>query len=224
MVYGLGRRGAQALRQERGNSGETDWTERNKRAGAKFIEHTLAIADLLVRLELACRAREDVSMLSENELLADAPEQTRRSREPLRLTVAGVDNGLGVSSVIPDALFGLAFKDQTESYFALEMDRSSMPVSRSRFDRTSFLRKLHVYLEAFKQGRHIAHYGLQQVRVLTVTDSRKRIDNMLAVLDELTGSKGSHFFLFGTFGEANSLSPLDVAWTNGRGEIVKLTD
>lgn len=37
MVYGLGRRGAQALAEHRGaNATGTDWTERNKRAGASF--------------------------------------------------------------------------------------------------------------------------------------------------------------------------------------------
>src|SRR5712691_4879805 len=54
MVYGLGRRGAHALRATgHGLQDGTDWTERNKRAGAKFIEHTLAIADFMVALELA---------------------------------------------------------------------------------------------------------------------------------------------------------------------------
>ena len=51
MVYGLGRRGAQALRDHSVHADASDWTERNKRAGAKFIEHTLAIADFMVGLK-----------------------------------------------------------------------------------------------------------------------------------------------------------------------------
>ena len=48
LVYGLGRRGAHALAAH-GTllPAGTDWSERNKRAGAKFIEHTLAIADFM---------------------------------------------------------------------------------------------------------------------------------------------------------------------------------
>jgi hypothetical protein len=53
MVYGLGRRGAQALRDHSVHADASDWTERNKRAGAKFIEHTLAIANFMVGLNAA---------------------------------------------------------------------------------------------------------------------------------------------------------------------------
>jgi Replication-relaxation len=81
MVYGLGRRGAQALREQGHRLPEnTDWTERNKRAGAKFIEHTLAIADFMVKLELACRERTDVELIREPDVIAEAPDSTRIAR------------------------------------------------------------------------------------------------------------------------------------------------
>src|ERR1019366_2634986 len=85
MVYGLGRRGAQALRDHSAHADRSDWTERNKRAGAKFIEHTLAIADFMVGLEIDCRERGDIKLLNERDILANAPERTQKSREPLRL-------------------------------------------------------------------------------------------------------------------------------------------
>src|SRR5450631_3561181 len=74
MVYGLGRHGAQALREQgHGLHDGIDWTERNKRAGVKFIEHTLAIADFMVGLELACRERTDVELIREHDVIAEAP-------------------------------------------------------------------------------------------------------------------------------------------------------
>lgn len=85
-------------------SENTDWTERNKRAGAKFIEHTLAIADFMVGLEIACRARTDIELIREHDVIAEAPERTRIAREPLRLAVPGLDNKLGISSVVADGL------------------------------------------------------------------------------------------------------------------------
>jgi hypothetical protein len=142
MVYGLGRRGAQALRDHSVHADASDWTERNKRAGAKFIEHMLAIADFMVGLEIACRERGDIRLLSEREILTNAPERTQKSREPLRLVVPGLSNKIGVSSVIADGLFGLVFPDETAAYFLLEVDRGSMPVVRSNFDKTSYHRKL----------------------------------------------------------------------------------
>ena len=224
MVYGLGRRGAQALEHYRQGSGETDWTERNKRAGAKFIEHTLATADFMVALELACMRDSSAELLYEKDVLVLAPERTRYSREPLRLSVPGLSNKFGVSSVVPDALFGLSFADETAAYFVLEMDRGSMPVTRSRFDKTSFKRKLAIYWEAFKQSRHSEHFGIKQVRVLTVTESAERANNMVQCVYEVTGGKGSNFFLFAEKTRFHGRSPLDSWWTTGKGELVRIKD
>lgn len=224
MVYGLGRRGARALRTH-GNAlrDGTDWTERNKRAGASFIGHTLAVADFMIKMELACRHRTDVALLRQAAVIAEAPERTRASREPLRLVAPGLDNKIGISSVIADGLFGLAFPDGTAAYFLLEIDRGSMPVVRSRFDQTSFKRKLKIYWEAWKAGRHVTHFGVNQIRVLTVTESRARLDHMIDAVNEITEGKGSNFFLFAEKSRFNKSSPLDAQWTSGKGEFVRLT-
>ena len=224
MVYGLARRGAQALREHyRHMSERSDWTERNKRAGASFIGHTLAIADFMVALEIACHERNDVELLREAEIIAAAPERTRTAREPLRLVVPGLDNKIGISSVVADGLFGLVFPDDTAAYFLLEIDRGSMPVVRSRFDQTSFKRKLKIYWEAWKAERHVAHFGVKQIRVLTVTESRVRLDHMIDAINEITDGKGSNFFLFAEKSRFNKTSPLDAQWTSGKGELVGLT-
>ena len=85
MVYGLAPKGARLLR-EHGHHliGGGDWTEKNKRAGAVFLEHTLAVADFMTAVELSCRARSDIDLIREHEVIADAPEETRNAREPLR--------------------------------------------------------------------------------------------------------------------------------------------
>ena len=60
--------------------------------------------------------------------------------------------------------------------------------------------------------------------MLTITDSPKRVVHMLEAVRELTDGKGSNFFLFAAAEEFITSSPLDVDWTTGRGEPVKLTD
>jgi Replication-relaxation len=216
MVYGLGRRGAQALRDHSVHADASDWTERNKRAGAKFIEHTLAIADFMVGLETACRERDDIQLLDEWDILANALARTRAAREPLRLAVRGLGNKMEVSSVIPDGLFGLVFPDETASYFFLEVDRGTMPVVRSNFDKTSYRRKLLVYWEVWKKKLHDEQFGISQIRLLTITDSAKRVDNMLSVVDEITAGKGSKFFLFADLRAMKNSSPLGVRWRTGK--------
>jgi hypothetical protein len=222
MVYGLGRRGAQALRDHSAHADRSDWTERNKRAGAKFIEHTLAIADFMVGLEIDCRERGDIKLLYEREILAHAPERTQKSREPLRLVIPGLSNKMGVSSVIADGLFGLIFPDDTAAYFLLEVDRGSMPVVRSNFDRTSYNRKLLVYWEAWKKKLHVEQFGVSQIRVLTITDSAKRVDNMLSAVNEITAGKGSNFFLFAS--SKDTSAPLGTRWLTGKGDLVRISD
>ena len=225
MVYGLGRRGAQALRTHGPTlHAGTDWTERNKRAGASFIGHTLAVADFMVGLELACRGRTDLALLRQAAIIAEAPEPTRTAREPLRLVVPGLDNKIGIASVIADGLFGLAFPDGTAAYFLLEIDRGSMPVVRSRYDQTSFKRKLKIYWEAWKAGRHVEHFGVKQIRVLTVTESRARLDHMLEAVNEVTEGRGSNFFLFAEKSRLTGRPPIDIQWTTGKRELVGLTD
>jgi hypothetical protein len=222
MVYGLGRRGAQALRDHSVHADASDWTERNKRAGAKFIEHTLAIADFMVGLEIDCREHGDIKLLYEREILTNAPERTQKSREPLRLVMPGLSNKMGVSSVIADGLFGLVFPDDTAAYFLLEVDRGSMPVVRANFDRTSYRRKLLVYWEAWKKKLHVEQFGISQIRVLTITSSTKRVGNMLSAVDEITAGKGSNFFLFASAKDTST--PLNTQWRTGKGDLIRITE
>jgi hypothetical protein len=106
----------------------------------------------------------------------------------------------------------------------LELDRGSMPVARARFEQTSFKRKLRIYWEAWKAGRHVAHFGVKQIRVLTVTESRSRLNHMIDAVKEITDGKGSNFFLFAEKSRFTNASALDVQWTSGKGELVRLID
>src|SRR5882724_4853612 len=151
-VYGLGKTGARALR-EHGHEidSSVDWTEKNKRAGSIFIEHTLAVADFMIGLELACRSRGDISLIREDEIIAAAPEKTRTAREPLRWLVDKVVMGKRETfSVVPDGLFGLAYPDGTASYFVLEVDRGTIPITRTDVQGSSAWRKNIAY-----KARHI---------------------------------------------------------------------
>lgn len=56
--------------------------------------------------------------------------------------------------VISDELFGLVYPDETASYFMLEVDRGTMPVVRRGKDRTSFARKIALYLDIWKGKVH----------------------------------------------------------------------
>ena len=77
---------------------------------------------------------------------------------------------------MPDALFGLRFNDETESYFMLEIDRGEMPIERYKnMQRTYFAKKMLTYYEANRQQRHVHDLGIENFRVLTVTTDGPRI-------------------------------------------------
>ena len=125
---------------------------------------------------------------------------------------------------MPDGLFGLTFPDGTASYFLLEMDRGTMPVVRRGGARGSFAHKMRLYLEGWRQERHIAQFGVKQLRILTVTTSPERVETMLDALGGLTGGKGSNLFLFADQERVQTVNPVDALWTSGTRGLRRITD
>jgi hypothetical protein len=128
-------------------------------------------------------------------------------------------------------MFVLLFADGTASYFLLEIDRGTIPLTRTRIAGTAAWRKnieykLRTYYEGWKAGRHLVHYGehVKAFRVLTVTRSKKRVENMLDVLRKVTDGRGSNIFLF--VGRENLVATdlLAVERTTGKGKLVRLAD
>lgn len=225
-VYGLGRKGAHALRQFGDRiDANVDWTEKNKRAGAIFIAHTLAIADFMVSLEVACRRQGIASLLHEEDILANAPIETQSAREPLRWEAVSVEQSRRERwSVVPDGLFGLSWPDGTASYFLLELDRGTIPISRRGYDHRSIRRKLKTYYDGWRSERHVEQFGLKQMRVITITSSPERAHNMVRTLRDITEGRGSNFFLFIDQQSLQHVNPLDALWISGKGDQVGLAD
>jgi hypothetical protein len=127
-------------------------------------------------------------------------------------------------SVIPDGIFGLSFADGTAAYFMLEVDRGTIPITRNRADHRSIARKSKTYWDAWRAGRHVEQFGLKQMRVATVTNSRERLQHMLAIVRSITDGKGANFFLFIDQESLAAANPLSAMWMTGKGETVKLCD
>ncbi len=226
-AYAISRKGARLLR-EHGHLVDPSvrWSLKNKRAGARFIDHTIGIGDVVVALHTACRERRDVELMLEDEIIAYAPEATRRSREPLRWSVAGAKATYGVTSVVADGLFGLRFPDDTASYFLLEFDRGHMPNLRRRgkLEQTSIGRKIGLYYDGWRAKRHVDLFGIKQLRIAIVTTSIARVTHMIDAVRDLTGGKGSNLFLFIDHARLVAGDALTVDWLTGKGESLRLTD
>jgi hypothetical protein len=137
----------------------------------------------------------------------------------LRWRRAWIGGARRKNAVIPDALFGLRFNDEEESYFMLEIDRGEMPVERYKnAQRTYFSKKMLTYYEANRQQRHVHDLGIANFRVLTVTTNRERVERMLAALDAITNGRGSNMFLFTDQTALVATNPLDLEWVSGKRE------
>ena len=90
--------------------------------------------------------------------------------------------------------------------------------------RTHFARKFGVYLDAWKAGHFEKQFGVRHWRILTVTPSRERIENMITALYRMTDGKGSGLFLFIDEKTLADSNPLEVEWLSGKRERAKLTD
>ncbi len=226
MVYALGTRGAEVLDTEGElRRGGVRWDTKNRNLSRVFLHHTLAVAQVMVAFEVACRRREGVQFISPEDVLAGAPPETRRLRLPFRWQVEVRQGGklyhLGVE---PDRVFGLHFEgvpeNRSRAFFFLEADRGTMPVERKGLVQTSFLRKIFAYRETWRQGLHKEHLGIPNFRVLTVTTSEERVGHLVGACRSLSGG-GSRLFLF-TTGELDREDILAQWWESGRGELVRL--
>lgn len=227
MVYALADRGARLLAEREGvGAPHFEWSRRNREAGRPFIEHQLEIMDFYVALQAALHGREDVRLIGPEELIAGFPDQSVSSVSPFRLdakvSVKGVWHEIGV---VPDLAFGLRFSDGSRRCFLVEIDRGTMPVSRSDIGQTSFERKMRAYLSACAAKEHERRFGWKTFRVLTVTTDDYRLTSMQKSLRaiRIPRSPGPGLFLFATRDELGGIDPIVMRWRDGTGRTVSLT-
>ena len=135
-------------------------------------------------------------------------------------TVPGEETELAVT---PDKVFGLEFLDiGRRNYFALEADRSTMPIERPSLTQSSFKKKLLTYHHGHEARHHSKLWGIPGFRVLTITKSAERVASMIEALKSITRGKGSNVFLFTDVGLLSRQHPLSAQWLTGKGEVTLL--
>jgi hypothetical protein len=179
----------------------------------------------MVRLELACRAQSGVELIARTSIVDNAPK-TKRGRRVRLVTKVRIDGDHQLLSVDPDELFGLrAVGAKQENYFMFECDRGEMPVHRRKNkEQTYYAKKMLTYYEANRVGEHVRELGIPNFRVLTVTTTGERVEQMIEAQKEMTDGRGSNIFLFTDQMSLSTSNPLDVVWTTGKGRRVRILD
>lgn len=217
MVYALGNEGAKFLKEN------FDWylpktgtqTEKNRRVKPLFIEHTLEIADFMIAVESFCIDSENIRFISFDEIIATAPEGVRRRKNLSKWATTVRWNGrMEKINIVPDAIFGIHFTNKSDgrnkSYFFLEADRGTMPLTRKDFRQTSFLRKLESYRDTYLNALQTKYFGIKNFRVLTVTTGKERTDNLVEVCKQNITDVPAGVFLFSNQLELKRSNPFEM--------------
>ena len=217
MVYGLGNKSRDYLKQEFGDAiPHLNWSDKNQSVGRIFLEHALMVSDAMVAIELACRERGDVRLITDKDLRAESEDKLVSASFHWTAKLHG-GRTLGV---IPDKVFALERTDHGASnraFFFLEADRGTMPVIRRNLSQTSFYRKLLAYEATWTQAVHKTRFGFHRFRVVTLTTSAERVGSLVGACSQL--ERGHGLFLFTDLGSIQKPSDIfSPVWTTGRGE------
>ena len=191
-VYALGIEGHRLLyphlHQKRAPT--TDWRLRNHRVQALYMDHRLAISEVMLSFILAAEG-----INAQVHEWSEGNEFHHATGLPNYVQLA-TSNGTVDVPLNPDAYFLLVTGDGRREHLFLEVDRGTEPITRTTWRRTHIYRKLAAYWQLYR-ARIAERKGIPSFRVLTVTTSETRVDNMRALSRAMDPKhRGSTLFLF----------------------------
>lgn len=226
MAYALADRGTRLLAEHDGTALANRARSRNNaRVRRPFIEHQLEVMDFYVALVIATRDRDDIRFVPPEELVAKFPEPPSDIRNPFAMRVKVSHNGrMHEIGLVPDLVFGLMFPDGSKRCFMAEIDRGTMPITRSDIRQSSFGRKMCAYLTVHATKLHQRQFGWKTFRTLVVTTHQSRIRSMMAVLQQIPLVQSGKFSLLhlANSDELNLSDPLLGVWRDQDGHRVSL--
>lgn len=227
-IYELSDEGSALIAQRAERIEPATWLKQTRYGAKTLAAHNLTICHVVASIEAAARAA-GLRFITCTEVLARAPKATQDARQPFAIPASvshRFPNGKvqrSDSPVVPDAIFGLQYPDGSYRCFALEIDRGTMPLTRSNLEETSYLRKLLQYREVISRGAYKAHFGMTAtpMLLLTITTNARHLHGIKTLLHDLAGdNQWKRAFLFkaepslGSFERAPqpALSLLTTGW------------
>ena len=208
VVYELDDRGEQVLRERGLMQGDSPLLKKGRMGAYRQFAHELMICDCMASIELGVRQSQNLRFISWQEIIAKAPESTRKLDNPFAIPVSilhtvprtGAMQRADIK-IVPDALFGLEYTQDGPKafrFFVLEADRNTLPVARSDLQQTSYLRKILAYRQISAQSIHKSHLGLPNLLVLIVATNEAHMASIMSLVRELAHEGKSRLFLFKT--------------------------
>ncbi len=218
LVYCLSERGRRVLKAQ-DRSVYPSIPRSRKLASALRLGHDLRVADVVVALDAFSR-RVGKKLRLHHEWKKPDSQADALPLSPLGWSVRVEHNGdRQRHRVIPDAGFSIGEGDADHAYCILEVDRGTMPVTRSDPNQTSFQRKVLAYRETRSAGVLWKRWDVPGFRVLVVTETRKRMESLQRATAECFRYGRSTMFLFAVASELLAEpNPLEGPWQNCMGE------
>lgn len=205
MIYALGNGGADLLAETFGlDRGKIDWRKKNREVKRNYLQHALMISQFRTVLTIALRDQSNVKLLfwRQGDEIRDQVEIENQRGNKVRYPVCS------------DGFFGLKNSNR-ENYYFLEADRSTMTNKR-------FFRKIRGYWAYYKTSGHTKKYGIRNLRVLTITLTESRKENLRKAAKKADKRKqGSGMFMFSCEKSYSLDEPqriLDSIWQTPSGE------
>lgn len=178
-IYALGQKGADYLAASFNIyfSPTVKWEEKNRRyRGQDPFSHALKTAEFLIELELA--VAEQGGSLSHQDELFGADYVTGMSWD----TQIATEHEIFSVKLKPDGIFSVqGVSKRYPVNFCLEIDRGTMPLKSLNFRRSSILKKYLSYADTHNRGLAKEVLGLKNLRILMITTTKARADNMRAL-------------------------------------------
>ena len=189
-IYALNKRGADVVAMNHDVSRQqVHWKRDNNRVEWFFMEHTLAVSEFKVCLDLALREG------SENLYFYQRGDRSlvRRVSDPV-----GKKKYLVVA---PDAFFGVQ-AEKGKYIFFVEVDLGTESLKR-------FQEKVIAYKQYWKSKKFKEEYGFNHFRVLTVAESETRLANLINATGKVGGK---YMFVFTTFAGLHNVGIFEPIW------------
>jgi Replication-relaxation len=188
-LYQLGK-DAEALLQARGIIPNERWV-RTARVGGNStapsrifrLAHDLMASQIALDIEIGARQAKHVRFRNHIEIIRDAPERTQGLLKPLRVAVPPIHGA--PRWIVPDAVFAV-----DDRLFAIEADTGSESIE------ATIKPKIRAYREIVATRTIDDHFGFDNLRVLFVTTSEKRMRNMMAAVASIARNGRSTMFGF----------------------------
>lgn len=165
------------------------WKQKNLKLTPYSIDHTLDITRFVAGLAAATHAHKDTRLRYADELIPREFAETRPAglSNTLRANVEHWPTPGKEEGTAPDAIIAVE-RGETGHVFLVEVDRGTETIEPGKRQRekidfwrnTSILRKFLIYAAAFHSRAHTEQFGLEVFRVLTITTTPGRVEEMQA--------------------------------------------